>query len=176
MIVLILPHLKHPYRMSPMMPLSLLSSVEVGEVTEAWLEGTCLTMLLSSPPAGGCSVEHGDVLLLARLDEGEILWKRKSLMPLMSSFKDLHLFIILYWYFYVSTVCKNIHFHFVCNLSFHSPVFRILRSDWQKMHFVANFCNNFHHYLIYRLDLERLFHVKQRLKKHKLLHSYPLYI
>lgn len=46
----------------------------------------------------------------------------------------------------------------------------------KKMHFVANFCNNFHHYLTYRLDLERLFHVKQRLKKHKLLHSYPLYI
>lgn len=61
--------------MSPMMPLSLLSSVEVGEVTEAWLEGT---MLLTSPPAGGCSVEHGDVLLLARLDKGEILWKRVS--------------------------------------------------------------------------------------------------
>lgn len=78
LIALILAHLKHLYRMSPMMPLSLLSSVEVGEVTVAWLEGTCLTMLLTSPPAGGCSVEHGDVLLLARLDEGEILWKRKS--------------------------------------------------------------------------------------------------
>lgn len=80
--------------MSPMMPLSLLSSVEVGEVTEAWLEGMCLTMLLTSPPAGGCSVEHGDVLLLARLDEGEILWKIKRLMPL-SSLKDMKLFIIL---------------------------------------------------------------------------------
>lgn len=71
--VWILPHVKHPYSVSPMMPLSLLSRVEVGEVTEAWLEGTCLTMLLTSPPAGGGSVEHGDVLLLARLDEGEIL-------------------------------------------------------------------------------------------------------
>lgn len=55
-----------------MMPLSLLSSVEVGEVTEAWLEA-CLLMLLASTPAGGCSVEHGEVLLLARLEEGEIL-------------------------------------------------------------------------------------------------------
>lgn len=54
------------------MPLSLLSSVEVGEVTEAWLEA-CLLMLLPSTPAGGCSVEHGEVLLLARLEEGEIL-------------------------------------------------------------------------------------------------------
>lgn len=58
--------------MLPMMPLSLLSSVEVGEVTEAWLE-VCLLMLLPSPPAGGCSVEQGEVLLLARLEEGEIL-------------------------------------------------------------------------------------------------------
>lgn len=103
LIALILAHLKHLYRMSPMMPLSLLSSVEVGEVTVAWLEGTCLTMLLTSPPAGGCSVEHGDVLLLARLDEGEILWKRKSLTPLSSS-KDMHLFITLH--VSVSTVCS----------------------------------------------------------------------
>lgn len=63
------------------MPLSLLSSVEVGEVTEAWLVA-CLLMLLPSTPAGGCSVEHGEVLLLARLDEGEILcggggWRQK---------------------------------------------------------------------------------------------------
>lgn len=57
------------------MPLSLLSSVEVGEVTEAWLEA-CLLMLLPSTPAGGCSVEHGEVLLLARLEEGEILCGR----------------------------------------------------------------------------------------------------
>lgn len=68
--------------MSPMMPLSLLSSVEVGEVTEAWLEGRCLAMLFTSPPAGGCSVEHGDVLLLARLDEGEILWGKKEINTL----------------------------------------------------------------------------------------------
>lgn len=54
------------------MPLSLLSSVEVGEVTEAWLEA-CLLTLLPSTPAGGCSVEQGEVLLLARLEEGEIL-------------------------------------------------------------------------------------------------------
>lgn len=54
-----------------MMPLSLLSRVDVGEVTEAWLDEVCL--LLPSPPAGGCSVEQGEVLLLARLDEGEIL-------------------------------------------------------------------------------------------------------
>ncbi len=58
--------------MSPMMPLSLLSSVEVGEVMEAWLEEACL-LLLPSPPAGGCRVEQGEVLLLARLEEGEIL-------------------------------------------------------------------------------------------------------
>lgn len=57
------------------MPLSLLSSVEVGEVTEAWLEA-CLLTLLPSTPAGGCSVEHGEVLLLARLEEGEILCGR----------------------------------------------------------------------------------------------------
>lgn len=58
---------------SPMMPLSLLSSVEVGEVMEAWLEEPCLLLLLSSPPVGGCSVEQGEVLLLAKLEEGEIL-------------------------------------------------------------------------------------------------------
>lgn len=84
---------KHAYRMSPMMPLSLLSNVEVGEVTEAWWEGMCLTMLLTSPPAGGCRVEHGDVLLLARLDEGEILWKRISAMPLRV-FKE----VVICWF------------------------------------------------------------------------------
>lgn len=63
--------------MSPMMPLSLLSSVEVGEVTEAWLGEACL-LLLPSPPAGGCSVEHGEALLLARLEEGEILCGEKK--------------------------------------------------------------------------------------------------
>lgn len=62
------------------MPLSLLSSVEVGEVTEAWLEA-CLLMLLPSTPAGGCSVEHGEVLLLARLEEGEILCGRDKETP-----------------------------------------------------------------------------------------------
>lgn len=56
-----------------MIPLSLLSSVEVGEVMEAWLVEMCLLLLLPSLPAGGCSVEQGDVLLLARLEEGEIL-------------------------------------------------------------------------------------------------------
>lgn len=56
-----------------MMPLSLLSRVEVGEVTEAWKEEECLLLLLPSPPAGGCRVEQGEVLLLARLEEGEIL-------------------------------------------------------------------------------------------------------
>lgn len=56
------------------MPLSLLSSVEVGEVTEAWLGEACLLMLSPSPPTGGCIVEQGEVLLLARLEEGEILW------------------------------------------------------------------------------------------------------
>lgn len=64
--------------MSPMMPLSLLSSVEVGEVTEAWLEEACLLMMLPSPPAGGCSVEQGEVLLLAKLEEGEILCGKKN--------------------------------------------------------------------------------------------------
>lgn len=64
--------------MSPMIPLSLLSSVDVGEVTEAWLKEACLLVLLTSPPAGGCSVEHGDVLLLARLEEGEILCRKKN--------------------------------------------------------------------------------------------------
>lgn len=57
-----------------MMPLSRLSSVEVGEVTEAWREETCLLSLLPSPPVGGCRVEQGEVLLLARLEEGEILF------------------------------------------------------------------------------------------------------
>jgi len=61
-----------------MIPLSLLSSVEVGEATEVWLEETWLLLLLPSPPAGGCSVEQGEVLLLARLEEGEILWKMRQ--------------------------------------------------------------------------------------------------
>lgn len=69
---------KYIYSGSPMIPLSLLSSVEVGEVTEAWLEDACLLLLLPSPPAGGCSVEQGEVLLLARLEEGEILCGRDN--------------------------------------------------------------------------------------------------
>lgn len=56
-----------------MMPLSLLSSVELGEVTEAWWGEACLSLVWPSPPAGGCSVEQGEVVLLARLEEGEIL-------------------------------------------------------------------------------------------------------
>ena len=55
-----------------MMPLSLLSRVEEGEVTEAWREEACL-LLFPSPPAGGGRVEVGEELLLARLEEGEIL-------------------------------------------------------------------------------------------------------
>lgn len=56
-----------------MMPLSLLSSVEVGEATEAWWQEGGLLFEPPSPPAGGCRVEQGEVLLLARLEEGEIL-------------------------------------------------------------------------------------------------------
>ena len=63
-----------------MMPLSLLSSVEVGEVTEAWVEEACLLLLLPSPPAGGCSVEQGEVVLLARLEEGEILCGKDNIL------------------------------------------------------------------------------------------------
>lgn len=42
-------------------------------MTEAWL------VLLASPPAGGSSVEHGEALLLARLEDGEILcWRERE--------------------------------------------------------------------------------------------------
>lgn len=79
-----------------MMPLSLLSSVEVGEVTEAWLEEACLLLLLPSPPAGGCRVEQGEVLLLARLEEGEILCgEEKRSYPHISCINSLsvHLYV-----------------------------------------------------------------------------------
>lgn len=59
-----------------MIPLSLLSSVEVGEVTEAWFGEACLLLLLPSAPVGGCSVELGEVLLLARLEDGDILCRK----------------------------------------------------------------------------------------------------
>lgn len=74
-----------------MIPLSLLSSVEVGEVTEAWFGEACLLLLLPSAPVGGCSVELGEVLLLARLEEGDILCgkgKRKI---------EIFFFIILHY-------------------------------------------------------------------------------
>lgn len=63
-----------------MMPLSLLSSVEVGEVRGPWVGEACLLPVSPSPPAGGCSVEQGDVLLLARLEGGEILCGGKTLV------------------------------------------------------------------------------------------------
>lgn len=58
------------------MPLSLLSSVELGDVTEAWSP--------PSPPAAGCRVEQGDVLL-ARLEEGEILWGERRTVGLQQT-------------------------------------------------------------------------------------------
>lgn len=64
---------------------------------------------------------------------------------------------------------QKLHYHFVCNLSFHSPVFLILHTDGQKIHFY----NNFHHYLTYRLDMERLYDVNWRLNKHAFFHSDP---
>lgn len=70
-----------------MMPLSLLSSVEVGEVTEAWLVEACL---LPSSPAGGCSVEQGEVLLLARLEEGEILCGKEKMHCIYVSLLNSH--------------------------------------------------------------------------------------
>lgn len=53
-----------------MIPLSLLSRVDVGEVTEAWTDGL---LSLPSTPAGGGSVDEGEGLLLSKLEEGEIL-------------------------------------------------------------------------------------------------------
>lgn len=60
------------------------------------MEEACLLLSLPSPPAGGCSVEQGEVPLLARLEEGEILCgKEKEMYPHYTVYMCEHAFMYL---------------------------------------------------------------------------------